>query len=364
MEERNPLTGESRPEDPECRVNRGLYWAGAGMMLPLVGGFLASLASPGTACVFIFLGLAWLPPALWWMRIALGPERFAAGREGLVLYNGVSVRTIPWGAVTGLQSHYQDEKARGAHPVRIVRASGSPLWIPRWLRDGGRRFHDALVARATETLAARHAPDPAGGQWPLYAGAAVPPPLADILADLRVQGRAADACLFRGPVYKRPVGLASARWVLGILAVGCVVGAAVTSDEEARPGFIGMAVVLGVALAACLAHGARRRGKPQWLLIHSRGLAMLGKELTGELHWGELKSVRHQRTNHCLLKTFDGAAIKLSDVYDAPLAAAEKLIRDRLARFESEVHKEEARRLAAPPPPPQPAPAEEEFRNP
>lgn len=292
-------------------------------------GWLGAAASEATALVAL-IWIVFAVPGLAGIRVLLRPKRFRLSGEALELVGGSDTVSIPLSEIIGI---YPARAKSG--PVEIVTAARR-VTLPRWLSVDGKTVRREIVRRLGSAHALAHAPRSDAGEnpWPRYDD--VPADVVEAYRELRNQGSAESALLFRGPLRKFSLGARAARrFFLFLTAVGVGITVSVSGeDPDAGVGGVIM-VAFGLALFG-LCHVSLTRFKgDQWLLVSPEGIVMMGKSLTGELAWEEVREITALNARAFMptgsvppstsgerffVVSADGARIPIVDVYDAPIS--------------------------------------------
>jgi len=339
------LSATPRPTPPEEReliftVSRTPYLLGAALFLAsLVMIAAVAISSPKSAWAPVLAAVFLLPIGLRSLRALRGPRRYRLISEALELLWEAKSESVPLEEITDIQPATSDARASRSCTVHVSTKRRS-VAIPRWTSPGSGRFLAALARRTDLAHARVHAVRLGEEIRHRYADA--PQEIADILRDLRGEGTEKSALLFRGHAAKRQGCFLSIRWFFGwltVLGVGLALSGAAHNEDMMFAG-IGFAMLGVIIFLLTLIPLLQRRSRNEWLLVHSNGIALVGKVLTGELSWEEVANISKTRARSFALsgegapasptgriftlETQDGAKIPIHDIYDAPVSCIER----------------------------------------
>lgn len=331
-----PGSGDARPSQPELTwtVSKAPY--ALGVALPLIC-TLACLAfvvekSKGNFLFFwvtLFLSFIGIRS----LRVFLsGVTGYRLDSQGLTIQDGKGSTTIPLIDILYVES----ERPKSEAGAIRVQTRERLIVIPRFLSADKEKVRQTLRRHVRDLQGKRHGVRAELGQvdFPHYGDA--PAELLELAKNLYAQQSVQGAQLFRGPYVRNSGCLSMVRIFFGTMAVlgglQAAAAAAVSFRDASGHGIafcVSGVLVWGLSLLV-----GRVRARKEWLLVHAKGLAMVGSHLTGELSWEEVKTIGNPKAqgiqlghesgpassgNVVVIETVDGARIAVADYYDATL---------------------------------------------
>lgn len=311
------MAGE--PIEVRLTVRRGAYRAARALAVLTLLGLAAGIwAAPALAVL--------LPPATAVIVGVLVAVRRTLAGPGTLVVDAQGVRAgalaIPFAAGAVVLA------SRGDLLRAVISADGtSALRVPRWVDGRPGHFTATVLAGLQAALPTAYA-----ASATCTAARRLRPP--GVLDELRqAHGELPGAMLFAQAPPRRAI-LQGATMRLGALTLlwsGLVAFA--IAPQEARP-FPLICTFLGLTWLVAARMALSHDGQARWLLLHRDGLALVTRQLSGEMAWDEvleitaavrgvLGAVARARTLPVILSVTatDHAQVVIADVFDAPLAS-------------------------------------------
>ena len=261
-----------------------------------------------------------------------GPSSYALTANGLDLGDG---RVVPYVDIVGTSTRLTTQPELRHAQITVHTRRGRHV-IPGRLSIPSHNFYDELMRQVTRAHEKLHKLGDAGpGRAPYHD---MPPAVQEIVEREADPEAARAAPGFRGRVQKSAAPLHPVH----LAALACAVTALLISGLPMPHLVIGLALTLAAPALVLLAQQLTWRGSDEWLCLHPRGLAMIGKNRTGELAWDDVaattmrgrglaQGAAQAGASTLVIRTLGGADFPVADRYDTPIGTIERLASRHLA---------------------------------